>query len=96
MPVARILLCLTTFLAVLQPVSALVEPEVEAWQEYVRQIEEAFPFGGAEILPDAGQAVGQLASDAVAAPLAELMSELEMRRDLEFKYFTPWHVKDKV
>ena len=95
MPVARILLCLTTFLAVLQPVSALVEPEVEAWQEYVRQIEEAFPFQGAEILPDAGQAVGQLASDAVAAPLAGLMTELEMRRDLEFKYFTPWHVKDK-
>jgi hypothetical protein len=75
---------------------ALVEPEVEAWQEYTEQIREAFSFTGGEILTDAADAVGSTASASVAAPLSELMSELELRRDLEFKYFTPWHVKTKT
>lgn len=76
--------------------SALVEPEMEAWQEYSRQVKAAFPFVGAEIFGQAVDGVGEMASEAVAAPLSELMSELEQRRDLKFKYFTPWHVKNKA
>jgi hypothetical protein len=74
---------------------ALVEPEVEAWHDFVQEIEDTFPFPGGEIFVDAANGVGTLASESVAAPLSGYMSELEMRRDLEFKYFTPWHVKNK-
>ncbi|MFA5507935.1 MAG: hypothetical protein WC314_25920 [Vulcanimicrobiota bacterium] len=78
-----------------QPAAALVEPEIEAWQEYVRQVEDALPFWGSEIVVDAALGVGETASRAVAAPLASEMAQLEQRRNLKFKYFTPWHVKTK-
>lgn len=77
------------------PVQALVEPEVEAWQELVAALEEAFPLPGAEILPEATAELGHLVSALTAAPLSDLMADLEQRRGLSFKYFTPWHVKDK-
>ena len=95
MPVARSVVFFILFLLAVQPACALVEPEVEAWQEYVNEIEHAFDFSGGEILPDLGRTVGRITSEAMAAPLADLMSELEQRRGLEFRYFTPWHVKDK-
>ena len=78
------------------PSRALVEPEVEAWQELVAAVEESIPLLGSSIPSDAVQGVGNFASSMAFAPLSDLMQELELRRGLKFKYFTPWHVKDKT
>ena len=78
------------------PCRALVEPEVEAWQELVAAVEQSIPMFGSSLPSDAVQGVGNFASSMAYAPLSELMEELELRRDLKFKYFTPWHVKDKT
>jgi hypothetical protein len=78
-----------------RPALALVEPEVEAWQQFLGEIQREFDVVGGEILTDAASEVGRLGSDLASAPFSELMSELEERRGLEFKYFTPWHVKDR-
>ena len=68
---------------------------MEAWQEFRRIVRQDFSFVGGEIFGQAADGIGAVASASVAAPLSEFMSELELRRDLEFKYFTPWHVKTK-
>jgi len=73
----------------------LVEPEVKAWQQLVVRIQDQFAVEGADILAEAAESVGELGSELAAAPFSELMAELEERRGLKFKYFTPWHVKDK-
>lgn len=83
------------FCLVTTPVLALVEPEVKAWQEMVQDAEQACQVPGSEILVEALEELGGLAAALVDAPLHDLMVELEQRRDLEFKYFTPWHVKDR-
>lgn len=89
------LLSLGLLLILLSPAQALVEPEVEGWQDLVAAARDVCQLPGTELLAEALDEVGGLSSEAMSAPLAGLMSELEERRGLKFKYFTPWHVKDR-
>lgn len=91
-----LLVALVTIPLLSAPSLALVEPESEAWQKYVGDLRSQFSFPGGELFVDAAQEVGNFAGSFAAAPLADLMEELEKRRGLNFKYFTPWHVKDKA
>lgn len=75
---------------------ALVDPEVDAWQEMVQDAQTACIAPGSELFPEALGELGGLASDLMKAPLERYMFELEDRRNLKFKYFTPWHVKDRL
>lgn len=77
------------------PASALVEPEVEGWDQLTRQLEQSLPGPAGQFLGSAASGLGALGGELAAAPLRELMTELETRRGLKFKYFTPWHSKDK-
>lgn len=73
----------------------LVDPEIEVWQELCASVKSELGFLGETTLGEALPAVGDLSASFARAPLADLMVELEGRRDLKFKYFTPWHVKSK-
>lgn len=77
------------------PSPALVEPEVEAWQTMVAAATEVCELPGSDILAEALGELGALGSAAMSAPMAPLMEELEQRRGLAFRYFTPWHVKSR-
>lgn len=81
--------------ALMAPAKALVEPEVEAWANMVGDAREVCRLPGSEILAEGLDELGGLGSALMSAPLDDLMVELEERRNLEFKYFTPWHVKDR-
>lgn len=81
--------------ALFSPAQALVEPEIEAWSDVVSAAREVCQGPGVGALPEALDELGGLASDLMSAPLDDLMVELEERRGLKFKYFTPWHVKDR-
>lgn len=74
---------------------ALVEPEIEGWQELVSAVREVCQVPGTELFPEALEELGGLGAALVDAPLHSLMIELEQRRGLKFKYFTPWHIKDR-
>lgn len=78
------------------PALALVEPEVAEWQQVVEQAKWSLPGVGGDLMSDAAGQVGHMGSEMAAAPLRDLMSELETRRGLKFRYFTPWHVKSKT
>ena len=80
----------------LMPAQALVEPEVEGWQDLVQAAREVCEVPGSELFPEALDQLGGLGGALVDAPLHDLMIELEQRRNLKFKYFTPWHVKDRT
>lgn len=86
-------LVLALSLVLQQAGQALVEPEVEAWQELVEDLEQGF---GPIPVAEAASEFGNFGSSLAAAPFSDLMEELELRRGLKFKYFTPWHVKDKT
>ncbi len=77
------------------PASALVEPEIEEWQTLLKAVSEVCQVPGSEIFPESIEELGRMGAALVDAPLHELMIELEERRDLKFRYFTPWHVKDR-
>lgn len=89
------LLSMGLTLALLSSAHALVEPEVDGWQDMVKAARQACQIPGTGLLPEALDELGGLASEAMSAPLEGLMAELEQRRGLEFQYFTPWHVKDR-
>lgn len=76
--------------------SALVEPEVEEWQQMVQDAREVCRAPGTAMFAEALEELGGLGAALVDAPLHELMVELEQRRNLKFRYFTPWHVKDRT
>lgn len=88
------LIALLIWLLAASPVLALVEPEVESWQQLVKEVE-SLPGPLGSLLGEALNETGGLAGEMASAPLASLMSELELRRGLKFKYFTPWHVKNR-
>lgn len=91
------LLCCALMLSVgVLPSSALVEPEVEGWSEVVQGLKTALPGPAGELLGESGSEFGVLGQELAAAPLRDLMTELEIRRGLKFKYFTPWHSKNKT
>jgi len=93
--VKRKLFPILVLLATLSPLQALVEPEVEAWSQFVEVVNEELGVPGGEMLPYSVGQVGELASALASAPLSHFMEELEQRRGLKFRYFTPWHVKDR-
>lgn len=78
------------------PALGLVEPEVAEWQQVVEQARWSLPGAGGDLMAEAAEQVGNMGSEVAAAPLRDLMSELEERRGLKFRYFTPWHVKSKT
>lgn len=78
-----------------QPRPGLVQPEVKGWQTTVAAVREVCEVPGSELFPEALEQLGGLGGALMDAPLHDLMIELEQRRDLKFKYFTPWHVKDR-
>lgn len=79
----------------LAPAHALVEPKVEGWEMAVEAARQVCHMPGSELFPEAMDELGALGSALADAPLHKLMVELEQRRNLEFRYFTPWHVKDR-
>jgi hypothetical protein len=74
---------------------ALVEPEIEGWQAMTGAAREVCQVPGTELFPEALEELGELGAALMDAPLHDLMVELEQRRGLKFKYFTPWHIKDR-
>ena len=90
-----VLTCCVTFWLSL-PSWGLVDPELDVWQELCTEVKGDLGILGDTLLGEALSEVGELAASLNKAPLAELMAELEVRRDLKFKYFTPWHVKSKT
>lgn len=91
------LLCGALFLALgTLPSNALVEPGIEGWEEVVQEIETSLPGPAGAMLAETADEFGKLGCELAAAPLRELMIELESRRGLQFKYFTPWHSKNKT
>lgn len=92
---SHVILSLSLMGLLVSPALSLVEPEVEEWQKLLGFTEEILPPFGGELVTEALQEFGQMGSAMMSAPLSELMVELEQRRGLKFKYFTPWHVKDK-
>lgn len=87
--IAALLLCLAL------PGWSLVDPEVEAWAEMVQDVQQALELPGTSMLGEGLEEIGVLGTALARAPLSKYMVELEQRRGLKFKYFTPWHIKDK-
>ena len=81
--------------ALFSPAQGLVEPEVEGWQDMVEETRRVCGGPALGLFPEALQELGGLSADLMSAPLSGLMVELEERRGLQFRYFTPWHVKDR-
>lgn len=81
--------------ATAQPKPGLVQPEVKGWQATVGAARNVCEVPGSELFPEALEELGGLGGALMDAPLHDLMVELEQRRNLQFKYFTPWHVKDR-
>lgn len=76
-------------------VQALVDPQVDPWHDMVQAARQVCVVPGSELLPEALDELGGLASSLMKAPLEAPMQELEKRRGLTFRYFTPWHVKNR-